>query len=191
MSINLLETVQQNLGYPPLQKIDPNTQETTNEKTHIENKFSQAAIPAVLNALYRYVQYDEGAEELLHNTNSVWLDKIFENNKEAVIKKIFDYAGTEHNKTINDIAAIADEAVRLTKESLPETSDIREVKLFLKNQKTNFLLYLPVSLHMGELLKDNTLDDNTNKMEGPVSSLMQNIGSAFSKPVTGEEIKPD
>ena len=46
-----------------------------------------------------------------------------------------------------------------------------------------------LGLHMGELLHDNTLDDNTNKMEGPVSSLLKSIGSAFSTPVTGEDIK--
>jgi hypothetical protein len=50
-------------------------------------------------------------------------------------------------------------------------------------------LYLPEALHMGDLLHDDTLDDNTNKMEGPVSSLMRNIGSVFSKPVTNDEIK--
>ena len=34
MSINILETVQQNLGYPALQKIDPNTQQVLeNDKT--------------------------------------------------------------------------------------------------------------------------------------------------------------
>jgi len=41
---------------------------------------------------------------------------------------------------------------------------------------------------MGVLLHDNTLDDNTNKMEGPVSSLINTIGNAFSKPVTEEEV---
>jgi hypothetical protein len=39
------------------------------------------------------------------------------------------------------------------------------------------------------MLHDNTLDDNTHKMEGPVSSLMQSIGTAFSTPFTAEEIK--
>ena len=48
---------------------------------------------------------------------------------------------------------------------------------------------MPAALNMGELLHDNTLDDNTNKMEGPVSSLIQRIGSAFSTPVIGDEIK--
>jgi hypothetical protein len=43
---------------------------------------------------------------------------------------------------------------------------------------------------MGIILHDKTLDDNINKMEGPLSSLMQRIGAAFSEPVTGDDIKP-
>jgi hypothetical protein len=43
MSIHLLETIQNNLHYPPLKKIDPNTQEL---KAGAEHTFSQAAIPA-------------------------------------------------------------------------------------------------------------------------------------------------
>jgi len=57
MSINLLEIVQKNLGYPTLQKIDPNTQVVVaDDKKPDEDKFSQAAIPAVLAAFYKYVQ---------------------------------------------------------------------------------------------------------------------------------------
>jgi hypothetical protein len=85
--------------------------------------------------------------------------------------------------------AIANEAVKLVKKNLTGNGDIKEVKLFLSDQKNHILLYLLPVLNMGQLLHDNTLDDNTNKMEGPVSSLMQNIGSIFSTPVSGEEIK--
>lgn len=63
MSINLLQTVQENLGYSPLQKIDANTQLVTVEaNTPGEERFSQAAIPAVLTALYKYSQTDKGAD---------------------------------------------------------------------------------------------------------------------------------
>lgn len=52
----------------------------------------------------------------------------------------------------------------------------------------DILLYLLPILQMGVLLHDNTLDDKTNKMEGPISSLINSIGNAFSTPVTEEEI---
>lgn len=191
MSINLLETVQQNLGYPALQKIDPNTQKVTaDETTADEDKFSQAAIPAVLTGLYRYAQSDEGATELLNAGASVnWVRKIFDDNRKEAIQTISAYASQSNEEPVMKMNAIANEAVKVMKEILPPEAGIKEVKVFFGNQKNNILLYLPAALNMGELLHDSTLDDNTNKMEGPISSLMQSIGSAFSSPVTGEEVK--
>ena len=34
---------------------------------------------------------------------------------------------------------------------------------------------------MGNFIKDDTVDDSTNKMEGPVSNLIHNIGQIFSE----------
>ncbi len=191
MSINLLETVQQNLGYPALQKIDPNTQQVIlDDKTPAEDKFSQAAIPAVLTALYRYVQTDEGATAFLRGNNSTnWVGQIFDDNKKEVVQTISAYAKQSSADPVEKINAIATEAAKVVKENLSSDAGVKEVKLFFSNQKNNILLYLPAALNMGDLLHDASLDDNTNKMEGPISSLMQSIGSAFSKPVTDEEIK--
>ena len=186
MSVNILETIQQNLGYPKIQNIDPNTQQVAAN----EDKFSQAAIPAVLTGLYRYVQKDEGAEEILQVANSTaWLNKFFETDKDAVVQKVADYGGQSYEETETQMNAIANEAVKVIKENLAENGSIKEVKLFLSNQRNNILSHLLAALNMGRFLNDNTLDDNTNKMEGPVSSLIKNIGSAFSNPVTADDIK--
>ncbi len=191
MSINLLETVQQNLGYPALHKIDPNTQQVTaDDKTPGEDKFSQAAIPAVLTGLYKYVQSDEGAAEFLKADHSMnWVGKIFDDNRKEAIQTILAYAKQSDEEPLTKMNAIANEAVKVVKENLPAEAGIKDVKVFFSNQRNHILLYLPAALNMGELLHDTTLDDNTNKMEGPVSSLMQSIGSAFTNPVTAEEIK--
>ena len=191
MSINLLETVQQNLGYPVLHKIDPNTQKVVDDnKPPAEDKFSQAVIPAVLTALFNYVQSDEGATAFLkgdHATN--WVGRIFDDNKREIVQTISAYTLQSGADAVARMNAIANEAAKVVKENLTDKADIKAVKVFFSNQKNNILLYLPAALNMGELLHDNTLDDNTNKMEGPVSSLMQSIGSSFSNPVTGKEIK--
>ena len=191
MSINLLEIVQQNLGYPALQKIDPNTQRVLiEEKTPEEHKFSQAAIPAVLTALYIYVQSDDGAKDFLRGDNSSnWVSKIFDENKKEAIQKISSYAKQSNQDPVAKMNAIADEAVKVVKNNLPDAAGIKDVKVFFNSQQNHILLYLPAELNMGELLHDSTLDDKTNKMEGPVSSLMQSIGNAFSNPVMGEEVK--
>jgi hypothetical protein len=191
MSINLLEAVQQNLGYPVLQKIDPNTELVEeNNKTPDEDKFSQAAIPAVLTGLYKYVQTDEGATAFLNAGNeNNWVNKIFDDKRKEAVQTISAYAHQSKQDPVAKMNAIANEAVKVVKENLSATPEAKEVKTFFANQKSNILLYLPTALHMGELLHDNTLDDNTNKMEGPISSLMNSIGAAFSSPVTDDEVK--
>lgn len=90
MSINLLETIQQNLGYPVLQQIDPNSQQVVaDKKTPAEDKFSQAATPTVLTGLYKYVQSDEGATHFLRGDNSTnWVGKLFDVKKTESIRAI-------------------------------------------------------------------------------------------------------
>ena len=191
MSINLLEIIQQNLGYPVLQKIDPNTQQVAkDENTPDEHKFSQAAIPAVLTGLYKYVQSDAGAENFLrYEISPNWVKQIFGRTRKKVVQIISAYAKQPTHETVAKMNAIATEAVKLANEALPVDASIKDVKSFFSNQITHILLYLPAALNMGELLNDSTLDDKTNKMEGPMSSMMQTIGAAFSSPVIDEEIK--
>ena len=191
MSVNLIKTIQENLGFQSLKKIDPNTQQPASDKDEeVTNKFSQAAIPAVLAALYKYVQTDEGAAEVLSIKNSDnWIAKIFDDNRKEAIQTISAYAQQSNEDPVAKMNAIANEAVKVAKENMAADADIKEVKLFFGDQRNNILLYLPAELKMGELLHDNTMDDNTNKMEGPVSSLMQSIGAAFTNPVTEDEIK--
>ncbi|MBK8521511.1 MAG: hypothetical protein WAT20_05505 [Ferruginibacter sp.] len=191
MSVNLIKTIQENLGYPELKKIDPASEQPVTDVHDVsENKFSQAAIPAVLTAMYRYAQSDEGAAAVLNeNGNTNWVSRIFDDHSKDAIQTISVYAHQSNEDPAAKMNAIANEAVKVTKENLAADAGIKEVKLFFSDQRNHILLYLPTELRMGELLDDNTLDDNTNKMEGPISSLMQSIGSAFSKPVTGDDIK--
>ncbi len=191
MSINLLEAVQQNLGYPALQKIDTTTDQVVeNDKTPDEDKFSQAAIPSVLTALYRFVQSDEGATDILQkDVTTNWVAIIFDDNRKEAVQTIAAYAEQSKEDPIAKMNEIANEAVRIMKETLSADAGVKEVKVFFTDQKSNILLYLPPALHMGELLHDNTLDDNTNKMEGPISSLINSIGSIFSTPPTDDEVK--
>ncbi|MEO6547539.1 MAG: hypothetical protein ABIN94_06050 [Ferruginibacter sp.] len=190
MSVNLIEAVQTNLNYPPLEKIDPNTQqEAATAAVPFGHRFGQAAIPAILTGLYKYGTTDEGAQKILRVENSTdWADDIFGDRKQEVIEKINTYSselsgGTEAR--INDIAA---EAIMIIKKNAG-SGEMMDVKNFLSGQRNNILLYLPAALQMGDLLNDDTIDDNTNKMEGPISSLMHKIGSAFSNPANEEEAR--
>lgn len=46
--------------------------------------------------------------------------------------------------------------------------------------KPDILMYLPPSLELGTILRNNNLDDRTGKMEGPVSSLMHKMEKTFN-----------
>ncbi len=192
MAINLLEKVQENLNYPPLKKIDPNIHNQTDTSTEIgETKFSQAAIPAVLVSLYKYSATDEGATEILRRDYSTnWVSKIFDDTKQEVIEKIAAYANRPRIESFEKMDDIADEAIKVANENLPSGATIKDVKTFFSNQVNNILPYLEPELHMGETLNDTTIDDNTNKMEGPLSSLMHSIGSAFSTSETEDDKHP-
>jgi PDZ domain-containing secreted protein len=186
MSVNLSEKVQQYISCPPLQKIDPNTQ--TSEQQHYS--FEQLAIPAVLTALYKYVQSDTGTEEVLRGDESTnWVGKIFHGNQNDAVEKIKTISGKDVEDVKTKMNAIANAAILITKENLTEDAGIKEVKTFFLNQRNDILLYLVPHLRLGELINDDTIDDNVNKMEGPISGLMKSIGSAFSNPVISDDIK--
>jgi len=190
MSVNLIEKVPANLHYPPLQKIDPNTQEVVvDKKTPDEHRFSQAAVPAILTGLYKYSTTDIGAENILRgNISTDWVDTIFDDTKEEVVQKVAAYSFQRRDVVFNRMNGIAGEAIRLIRENIKPGGTMMGVKDFMAAQIKTILLYLPEALHMGEVVKDTTVDDNTNKMEGPISTLMHKIGSAFTKPASEAEI---
>jgi hypothetical protein len=191
MSLQLLQTVQENLGYPALQKVDSNTKQIIEDaNTPDEDKFSQAAIPAVLTGLYRYAQTDEGANEiLLSDGDEQWTAKIFDEHKKEAIQVISSYAKQSSYDPLAKMNAIAAEAAKLIREQVGKEGTIKNVKEYFSSQKNDILLYLLPTLNMGDLLNDNTLDDDTNKMEGPISSLMHSLGNAFTTPTTNEELE--
>lgn len=185
MSLNLLKTVQENLGYPALHKIDPNTQKikTDTDNTALEksHRLGQAAIPATLIALYKYSRADEGAENILHvATSTDWTGFIFLDHREEAIGKIMAYSGRKTEEVITEINRIATEAVNIIHQQIGEKGTIKDVKNVLINSKNDVLSYLPEDIQIGKLLNDSTIDDKTHKMEGPVSSLMHAIGGSFS-----------
>lgn len=182
MSKNLLEALQIKLKYPVLQKIDPNTQEVKGDgSASFKYPFSQAAIPAVLTALYQYSRSDEGADKILQVAAFAnWTDVIFSDNKETIIQRIKEYCSYSGKDAESELDLIAATALVIIKENLPLHASKHDVRKFLSGQRSNILLYLPAALQMGEMLHENTFDDRTNKMEGPVSSLMHVIGRQFS-----------
>ena len=186
MAENIVEQIQQNLGVSPLHKIDPNTQEVKHKDEAPERETpEQAAIPAVLLGLYRYGGTEQGANEILHGHRSAdWLSIFYDEKKDETVQKVAAYAHTSVEEATQKMETIAAEAVRIVKQQLVAGSGIAQVKDYITQQRKNILVYLPAELQLGYLMNDNTLDDRTNKMEGPMSNSMHFIERLFSGSTT-------
>ncbi|PZR26958.1 MAG: hypothetical protein DI535_12345 [Citrobacter freundii] len=177
MATNLIDTIQHNLGYPALEKIDPNKQEPKNDSGSVfKRELGQAAIPAVLAGLFKLSQNQEGASQIIDaDPDAGALQLVFERKEDVAVEKVSRYTGTSNEETRISMERIAAEAVRLVQEGVKDNPTPERVKAILGDQRHNILVYLPAAMQMGYLLGDNTLDDRTNKMEGPISSFMHKI----------------
>ncbi|HMF71993.1 MAG TPA: hypothetical protein VK616_10985 [Flavitalea sp.] len=180
MSVNLIESVQKNLGLPPLHKIDPNTNEIAYpENTPRADRLSQAAIPAVLTAFYKITRTPGGSDLVLRgNFSTSWINTLFGEEAPRAVGAISDYAGTDYDQARNLLESVAVESARLISAN---TKDAAAATTLLTDQRSNILSYLPAALQIGDLLNDSTLDDRTNKMKGPISNMMHSIEQKFSE----------
>ena len=179
--ISLIESIQKNLGYQQLLKIDPNTQDIKKtEKAYGTQSLTQAAIPAVLCGIMNQLQTPEGIELILDTESTNWLETIFGKDRDEFLARLEAYSGTAEESTKQETEHIANEAIRVLRESLTDKSTEAEIQTYAAQQKAECLLYLPASLKLGDLLNNNHLDDRTHKMEGPISSLMHIVETSFN-----------
>lgn len=194
MTTNIIGLVQEALNSKPLQKVNPNTQEVAAAAVDTSNaaRFQQAVIPAVLTGMYKISRTQEGASQLLRgNLSTAWGDLLFGEKKAAVIDHISKYAMVSPAAAEGEIELTAAEAAAIVKSNAggAATANADSVIAYLKDQRNNILHYLPAALQMGALLEDDTLDDHTHKMDGPMSGLMHSIEKAFSGTPPAEEGK--
>ena len=133
--------LQQHFNYSPLQKIDPNTQEVTDNDTTTAGEFGQAAIPVILAGLYKFTRSDEGADTVISGENSPsWVKTIFADQHQQIIKRVADYAATDYDTTENKLNAIAVKAVELIKEAAgPDPKNI-----VVKELMVAFLMHITI-----------------------------------------------
>jgi len=182
MAINIVEEVQKKMGYEPLQKIDPNTQEplTTEVFTSPASAIAQAAIPAVLAAVYKKSKTPGDVDDIMRVRNSTdYLPSLFGENADRAVQSIATYAKVTTGEARQSMQQIAVTVLQVLHTEVKNPTPAA-VGSFMKGQRDNILHYLPASLQMGKLLDDETMDDRTNKMEGPVSGFMHTIEKIFS-----------
>ena len=181
MATHLVETIQEEMGFPPLQKIDPNIQETKKRSLLQKQRLAQAAIPAVLAGFFALTRSDKGCNYILKGEISDnWVDIIFEDKKRYAVEKVAHYAGLSVDETALAMEDIAREAEANIRKAAGEKPTIEKLRSYMRAQRHNILVHLPAALQLGDLLHDNAMDDRTNKMEGPVSNVMHTIENQFS-----------
>jgi hypothetical protein len=109
------------------------------------------------------------------------LEKIFGKSAEIVEERVNSYSKNLDKNSTQELEHIASESLRVIKTHLGDNANESSIRNFVAKNKADTLLYLPPSLEMGSVLKNNNLDDRTGKMEGPVSSLMHRVEKAFNK----------
>ncbi len=177
----LVQTIKKKLGHHP-KPIDPNAEGMSETlQPGKTDHFVQGAGAAVLAGIYKYGRTKEGANAILNGTGIDWISAIFHGNENDVVQRVASYGGKGTDESRSAMANIANEAVACIRESVGKDADERTVKTFLVAQRHEILSYLPAELNMGEVLNDGTLDDRTNKMDGPISTFVHAVGATFSK----------
>ncbi|MEP6712674.1 MAG: hypothetical protein ABJA37_09675 [Ferruginibacter sp.] len=188
MSINLLKSIQENLGLSAVKKIDPNTQRVKTDSEENEHTLTQATLTAVLAGIFNISRAEEGLKAIDGESfSSNWAATIFGENKNEIIKNIMSYSAKDEDTVTGMVNKIAAEAIKIIRENITGNDHGKQIRNLVSAQRDFILPYLPASLGLGKLLDDNTLDDATNKMEGPLSSLMHKIEKGFSGSETEEE----
>jgi hypothetical protein len=182
MSTSLVEFIQKKMGYPELQKVDPVDHEVkhSGERT-MREKLAQSAIPAVLASLYKFTRSEEGREKILSNkAEENWLYTILAEKERVAVDKVAHYAGISREIAEENMLMISLEAIHALRESIVNNPTHEAITKFMGDQRHSILVYLPASMQLGRLLEDDSLDDRTNKMEGPMSNMMHSIENKFS-----------
>jgi hypothetical protein len=181
MSNNIAEEVQKRLAFPPLQKIDPNTENARQETNEMVYPATQAAIMVAVAGLYKLTRTTEGSIKLLSSGKHAWLKDVYGDQYQSTLSNVSKYTSGSLGEIESLVDKSADTAVLVLHEELAGNLNAESVMNFMSGQRDHILVYLPAGLHLGEILHDPTIDDNTNKMEGPVSSLMHKIENIFSE----------
>lgn len=177
---NLVEIIQNNLGYPALQKIDPNNQETKHFQQTTEEKLAQSVVPVVLTAIFKLTRNDIGCRYILSGEKKEDKFRMLYNFKvEEVIERVMKYAGVSAEVVETRMKEVANESFKVINKMAGGATE-GKIKDYMSGQRHNILVHLPAAMQLGDLLKDDTLDDRTNKMEGPVSGFVHRVENIFS-----------
>lgn len=188
--MNLLNKVRNQLGFPEFVKVDPNTQHVKDEAhTSSEQRLGQATITSVVTAVYLLSRTEEGFGYLVNrNANEPWKTLLFKDEAEGVANSIASYSGADIERVNESIEAAGNATWEEGNRHLDGKVNYQSFGKYISSVRNDLLVYLPPDLHLGRRLNNDSLDDRTNKMEGPVSGFMHKIERILSGPQEHERL---
>ncbi len=184
MAQNIVSAIQEKMGFTPFEKIDPNLpQDKTDLKLNpATNHYTQATVITALAGIYEWGSSTDGAAQLQETgQEDNLLQTIFGDRETDIINAVSYYGDKNKGATAQLMKKVAREAITLIKDNVGENSTPEKIVVYVASQRHNIFVYLPPDLQLGNLINDNSIDDVTNKMEGPVSSLMHFFESLFAE----------
>ncbi|RFM27870.1 hypothetical protein [Deminuibacter soli] len=187
---NIIKTLQEKLGYSSFDKIDPNNQQNKSElvQSATTDHFDQAATIATLVGLYKFGTTEDGSRALTQTLPADLLQLLFRDKEEEVIEKVAHYGNQGYEQTEASMTQVAQTAISTMQQETGPDITPEKIRNWLAGQRHNILVYLPPDLNMGDAVNDTSIEDRTNKMEGPVSNLMHAIEDIFAEKDKSKEI---
>jgi len=184
MAENIVTALEEKLGLPHFEKIDPNSPQGKRELlvNPTTNHYTQAAVIAVLVGIYKYGSSTEGAADLLTpGIENNLFEKLFGENEKELVKAVSYYGDKNYDSTHLLMQVIAKEAIEIIRKAVGGDPTPQKIVSYLAGQRHHILVHLPPDLKLGKLINDNSIDDTTNKMEGPVSGLVHFFENLFAE----------
>ncbi len=181
--MNLIEEMQKASGRSPVEKVDPNTQKPKDEESGNENLLPQAVIPISLLGLYHFSRIESNAEELVLKSKDEyhnWKNRLYGKHSDEVAQHVADYTHTTKEYAGQALNHATNLAIKIVNDALGNKATGKSIARIFKDNRSNILKHLPATLGVGSVVDDTTIDDNTNKMEGPMSNLMHLFEKIFS-----------
>lgn len=188
MATKLIDSLNSQMGFPVMEKEEPQK----DSKEQKPKSLRQTAIPVALAGIYHLAASEEGAkrilEHLLNERSSLenanahdCLQLTFGDNTNSIVNTLAEYTGSSKENAKHELNETTRHAYLLIlKEIVTEQTKPEDITRYMVDQRHSILVHLPAELQLGHLLGDDTLDDVSNKMEGPISNLMHNLGESFS-----------
>jgi hypothetical protein len=188
MATKLIDSLNSQMGFPILEKEEPGQ----DNRKQPPKSLKQVAIPVALAGIYQLAASEEGAKRILEHLRNErrslenlnahdCLQLTFGSNEESIVNSLAEYTSSTKEDTKDELNEATRKAYLLIlQEIVSEQTKPEDITRYMVDQRHSILVHLPAELKLGHLLGDDTLDDVSNKMEGPITNLMHNLGESFS-----------